>query len=134
MIGGAILGRIGKGLAAVLAFGVTIPVGLMLAAGIWLYVDRASALRHAVDRAVTDLVAGEELAAERAKNEALNRIILEKNRLIEADRAALARFSDLLAAAQTEKEGLADELAELEASPPPDACVVDRALLDRLRK
>lgn len=134
MIGWALLGRIGKGLVAVLAFGVTIPVGLLLAAGIWLYVDRASAVRQAVDRAVTDLVAGEELAAERAKNEALNRIILEKNRLIEADRAALARFSDLLAASQTEKEGLADELAELEAAPPPDACVVDRALLDRLRK
>ena len=134
MIGLALLGRAGKGLLALLAVGITVPVWLMLAAGIWLWLDRSSAIRKAVDRAVTELVDGAELEAARAREEALNKIIADQKLKAERDRASLARFAELLAAAQTEKEGLADELAELEASPPPDSCTVDGALLDRLRK
>lgn len=134
MIGWALLGRLGKGLQGSLAVGITVPLWLLLAAGIWLHLDRTSAIRKAVDQAVTDLVAGAELEATKAREEGLRKIIADQQIKAERDRAALARFAELLMAAQTEKEGLADELAELEATPPPDACIVDRALLDRLRK
>jgi hypothetical protein len=134
MIGWALLARAGKGLLAILAVGITIPFGLLLAAGIWLWLDRSSAIRQTVDRAVAELVDGAELEAARAREEALNKIIADQRQKSERDRAALARFAELLAAAQTEKEGLADELAELEATPLPDRCTVDRALLNRLRR
>lgn len=117
----------------VLAFGITIPLWLILTAGLWLHLDKASSVRRAVDRAVSDLVHSAELEAAAAREEALRKIVAERERQAERDRAALARFSELLIAAETEKEGLADELAELAAQPAPDSCIVDGTLADRLR-
>lgn len=134
MIGGALLAK-GLGFAGrALAIGITIPLWLILIAGAWLYFDRSSAIREAVDRAVTRLVDGAELEAARAREEALRKILADREIKAERDRAALARFSELLASAETEREGLADELAELAARPLDAACVVDRALLERLRR
>lgn len=126
------LAAAGRFILPVLTFGITLPLWAFLAAGIWLWLDRGSAVRQAVDRAVTELVDGAELEAARATNEALRKILAEKERQAQRDRAAMARFAELLAAAQQEKDGLADEIAELESTPL-DACVVDDALLDRLR-
>lgn len=121
-----------KGFATVLGQGITIPVWIVLAVGVWLYFDRASAVRQAVDRAVTHLVHSAELEAAKAREEALRMIIADQRRKADADREALARYARLLEAAENEKEGLADELADL-AAQPLDQCVVDRVLLDRLR-
>lgn len=117
-----------------LTFGITLPVWAFLAAGLWLWLDRTSSMRQAVDRAVTTLVDGAELEAERARVAALERIIDRQRELAERDRAAMARFSDLLTASEENQKELADELAEIASAPPPDACTVDRALLDRLRQ
>lgn len=117
----------------ILTVGITIPLWLILAAGLWLHFDKVSAVRQAVDRAVSDLVHSAELEAAAAREEALRKIKAELERQAERDRAALARFSELLTAAETEKEGLADDLAELAAQPAPDSCIVDGALADRLR-
>lgn len=116
-----------------LTVGITIPLWLILAAGLWLHLDKSSAVRSAVNRAVTDLVHSAEIEAAKAREEALRKILAEKDRQAERDRIALARFAELLHAAETEKDNLHDEIAELEAAPPPDSCVVDDALLDRLR-
>src|SRR5690606_16200499 len=111
MIGWALLGRLGKGLQGSLAVGITVPLWLLLAAGIWLHLDRTSAIRKAVEPAGTDLVTAGEVEATRAREEGLRKIIADQQIKAERDRAARARFAELLMAAQTEKEGLADELA-----------------------
>lgn len=118
---------------AFLTFGVTLPLWLILAAVLWWQVDKGSAVRRAVETAIEDLVDGQQLAAERASNEALRKILAERERQAERDRVALAAHAALLAAAEAEKGTLLDELAELEATPLPDRCTVDDALFDRLR-
>ncbi len=118
----------------VLTFGITIPLWLILAAGGWAWLDKTSAVRQAVNKAVTQLVHSAELDAAKAREEALRKIIAEKDRQAERDRAAMARFSELLLAAEAQKETLNDELAELEARPAPDNCIVDGDLLERLRR
>lgn len=117
----------------VLTAGITIPLWLILAAGVWLHFDKSSAVRAAVNRAVTDLVHSAELEAAKARETALNKILAEQQRQALRDREALTKFADLLSAANAEKETLYDEIAELEALPPPDACTVDGALIERLR-
>ncbi|MBS4018936.1 MAG: hypothetical protein KGZ68_11945 [Dechloromonas sp.] len=117
----------------VLVLGITLPLWVILAAIVWWQVDKGSAVKAAVESAIEELVDGAELEAERASNEALRKILAERNRVAERDREALARYADLLAASENEKGDLIDELAELEAMPPPDGCTVDDALLDRLR-
>lgn len=127
----AFVAGIGK---RVLLFTIPIPVIAVLAAWAWVHFDKSSAIRRAVDRAVTELVDGAELDAARAQNEALRKILAETERRAERDRAAAARFSELLTAAEAEKDDLADEIADLESRPVNDACVVDGDLLERLRK
>ncbi|MGE4340948.1 MAG: hypothetical protein AB7E55_34125, partial [Pigmentiphaga sp.] len=117
----------------VLTFGITIPLWLILTAGLWLHLDKASTVRRAVDRAVSDLVHSAELDAAAAREEALRKIMAERERLAERDRAALARFAEMMADAEIERRNLLDEIAELEALPAPDSCVVDGDLAERLR-
>lgn len=117
----------------ILTFGITLPLWVFIAAGVWLWFDKTSDIRKSVNNAVTELVDGAELEAERARNAALQKIIERKDRIAERDREAHVRFSELLSAAEDEKDGLANELEALEALPPPDQCIVDRSLLERLR-
>lgn len=116
-----------------LTAGITIPLWLILAAGLWLHFDKSSSVRQAVDRAVSDLVHSAEIEAAAAREEALRKIIAERERQAERDRVALARFAELVADAETERRNLIDEIAELEAQPAPDSCVVDGDLAERLR-
>ncbi|GAB5506699.1 MAG: hypothetical protein Rhirs2KO_18620 [Rhizobiaceae bacterium] len=132
MISWAFAGRLLGGLGKVLMMGVTIPVGLILAVSIWAYFDRSSAIRQAVDEAVTELVDGAELEAAEARLEALQKILAEKERINQRDQESIARFGQMLAEAAIQNEGLIDEIADLEAQPL-DVCVVDDALLERLR-
>lgn len=118
----------------ILTIGITIPLWLIAVAGAWAYFDKSSAVRREVNRAVSNLVHSAELDAAKAREEALRKIIAEKERRAERDAAAIARFSELLLAFEAEKESLNDELAELAAQPAPDDCVVDGDLLERLRR
>lgn len=128
------LKAIGGALWRVASIVVPIPLALIAAAWLWLTFDKASAVRRAVDDAVSDLVAG-------ARLDALAAQLVEERRLrafVEGKAAALAAankaFEDRFILAELEKESLADELDEIRAAPPPDGCVVDPALLDRLRQ
>jgi type II secretory pathway component PulF len=118
----------------VLFFAIPVPVALILAAWAWVAIDKSSAVRRAVNAAVEKLVDGTELAAERARVAALQKILAERERQAEADRAALRAFADQLAAAETENGTLADALALIENQPVDPLCRVDRPLLERLRE
>lgn len=128
-----LLAKIGKGLLGLLTFGVTIPVGVILLAWAWTHFDKSSAVRQAVDRAVTELVAGAELEAERARASALELINAELRGRADALDAANTRFSESLQAAQNDLEGANAQIADLLSRPVNDACAVDSGLLERLR-
>lgn len=131
MLTGAAILAIGK---RVLFFAIPIPVALILAAWAWVAIDKSSAVRKAVDKAVTEIVDGAELEAERARSAALQKILAERERQAEADREALRDFAEKLEQAETENGNLADALALIENQPVDPGCRVDRTLLDRLRE
>jgi hypothetical protein len=117
----------------VLFFAIPVPVALILALWAWVTWDKSSAVRRAVDTAIEKLVDGAELQAALARAAALEKILEERARAAEADRAALRSFADQLAAAEAENGTLADALAILENQPVDPLCRVDRDLLERLR-
>lgn len=121
-----------KAVGKVLAFGITIPLGVVLAAGLWVHFDKSSAVRSAVDRAVTALVADAEIKAAKAEAEAQRRIAAEYQRQAERARMASDQFAALLAESRAREEGLQDEIDELAAAPVNDACIVDGGILGRL--
>ena len=122
-----------KPIGRILAFGVTIPVGVILAAGLWVHFDKGSTVRQAVDRAVQELVVGAELEAERAKNAALSEIITELEGQAAALEAANKRFSENLRTAQLDLENANDEIRELAVRPVNNRCVVDADVFNLLR-
>ncbi|RUU46474.1 hypothetical protein EOD08_08220 [Mesorhizobium sp. M6A.T.Ca.TU.002.02.2.1] len=136
MSGAAIGLFLKKWVLPVLTFGITLPVWFFLAAGIWLCFDKASAVRQAVDKAVTELVAG-------ARLDALNAELVEQRRLrawsdgkadeaskmATDERAARVHLETTLTLTDTEKRKAEDELAVLQARV--DG-LVDQQLLDSL--
>ena len=118
----------------VLFFSIPVPVALILAAWAWVTWDKHSAVRRAVDTAVTKLVDGAEIEAARAEIAALKQIQAEREREAAGDRAAFQKFAELLAASETENRNLADEIDRLERVPVNPECRVDQPFLDRLRK
>jgi hypothetical protein len=60
-------------LARVLTFCIPVPVIAIAAVAGWLWIDRTSAVRQAVDRATAELVAGGEIAALKARVAAAER-------------------------------------------------------------
>lgn len=117
----------------ILFFAVPVPVALILLAWAWVHFDKASAVRQAVDTAVTRLVDGAELEAARAEIAALQAINARQNADARADAEALRKFADLLTAAETDNESLSDAIALIESQPVDAACRVDQRVLDRLR-
>lgn len=123
-----------------LAFSIALPLWVFLVGGAWLYFDRASAVRAAVNKAVTELVAGAEL-------DALNATLIEERRLrawsdgkaeeqrkiADEERSARIDLETQLTITDADKKELADELAKIESSPPPADCRVDQQFLDGLR-
>lgn len=97
----AILWRVAK---------IAIPVPLVviaLALG-WWQIDKGSAVRRAVDKAVTDLVAGAQIAALEAQ-------LAERNRQLAAGRKALDWFASELADVQGREAALQEQDAKDEA-------------------
>lgn len=123
-----------------LAIGVTIPVWIIIGIVVWFHFDKSSDIRTAVDRAVTDLVAGEEIAAANARAEGearLRRMALDaydkevKRR--EAVEGQLHAFADSLSESNLKRRELGNETENLLSRPVPDGCVVDDDLFGRLR-
>lgn len=52
---------------------IPIPLAVIVAAGLWVHFDKASAIRKAVDNAVTDLVAGAQIEAAKARTAEIER-------------------------------------------------------------
>ena len=120
-------------LLGILTFGLTIPVWLILSVGLWVHFDKGSAVRQAVDRAVTELVTGAELEAAQARVQALEQINAELRGRAAALDAANSRFSESLQQAQTDLETANAQLVDLLSTPVNELCTVDGALLERLR-
>ncbi len=133
MIAGAFLARTMAAAGTVLAFSVTLPVWAFLAAGAWLSLDKSSAVRQAVDSAVTELVAGAELEAARAETDALREIAAETQRRLAAANLANALFAERLAESRRTEQELTDEIEDLLAHPVAGDCTVDGDLHRRLR-
>lgn len=129
-----ILATVWRFLRPILVFGITLPVWAFLAAGVWLYVDRTSAVRQAVDNAVTDLVAGEELAAANARADALQAINDEQARRLAASQRANDLFAQSLAEARTRQQETTDEIEDLLSRPVASDCTVGDDILRRLRE
>lgn len=135
-----IKGLFAKWVLPILVFTISVPLWIFLAGGIWLYFDRSSAIRTAVNKAVTELVAGAEL-------DALNATVIEERRLrawsdgkaneqrmiADEERSARIDLEAQLTITDADKKELADELAKIENSPPPADCRVDQQFLDGLR-
>lgn len=129
MVWPAFYGRFVK---PILTFGITLPLWLFLVAGIWLWWDKSSAVRRAVDTAVTNLVAGAEIdalkakAAEEARRRAAATKALEDYRQqYAADKAAAEQATDLL------EQRIADNEKELAAAG--RSCLLDDADVEWLR-
>lgn len=124
----------------VLKITIPLPLVVLVAMAGWWWIDKTSAIRHAVDKAVTELVAGEELAAARALAEGEKEVreFIQQNMLVALDRLAAERAArEDLARKEAETaaalENANDEIAELLARPAPAGCLADDALRGRLR-
>ncbi|TIX28940.1 hypothetical protein [Mesorhizobium sp.] len=129
-----------KVIGPILTYCIAIPVWIILIAGGWVWLDKTSAVRAAVNKAVTQLVAGAEL-------DALNATLIEERRLrawsdgkadeqrkiADEERSARIDLETQLTLTDAEKKEMSDELAKIENSPPPADCRVDQQFLDGLR-
>jgi hypothetical protein len=124
----------------ILVFSISLPLWVFLVAGIWLYVDKTSAVRHAVNKATTQLVAGAEISALNAQLVEERRIRVwsdqqasDAARQADEERAARADLENQLKLTAIEKKESVDDIAALKALPVPIACAVDRSFYDGLR-
>lgn len=122
-----------RGALTVLTFGITIPVGVILLAALWVHFDKGSSVRSAVDRAVIELVAGAELEAANARADAQAKIIAELRTQSTVLELANDRFAERLRVAEVDLENANDEIQDLVARPVSDSCTVGVDLLERLR-
>jgi len=120
----------------VLTFGITLPVWFFLAAGGWLWWDKTSAVRLAVDKAVTELVAGAQLEALKAEAVEQRRMRAwsdgkadEANQVAANEREARVSLETKLTMTDAGKRKAEHELAVLQGR---DDGVVDQQLLDSL--
>ena len=129
----AAIAGMAKPVLAVLTAGITVPVWLIVGGGLWLHYDKNSAVRQAVDRATTQLVAGAELAAKDQKIHSLEKIAAAREARASALETANRNLQASLELADTAYQESLNDLEELAATPPPDDCRVDADLLERLR-
>ncbi len=137
----AIWGTKALGIAAkVLTFGITLPVWAFLAAAAWAHVDKGSAVRTAVDDAVTELVAGAEIRALESQVAGMRRLKDfaegqrdEARRIQAVTEKNARRFADELVLSELQKETDDKEIAELQAQPRDPGCEPDPSYIDSLR-
>ncbi|CAN7165763.1 hypothetical protein LJR234_000340 [Mesorhizobium amorphae] len=136
MSGAAIGLFLKRWLLPLLTFGITLPVWFFLAAGLWLWWDKTSAVRTAVDKAVTELVAGAQLDAMQAELNEERRLRAwndgkadEARRFADEERSAREAVETKLTQTDAEKRKAENELAVLQDRV--DG-LVDQQLLDSL--
>ncbi|MGX7874445.1 hypothetical protein ACVDG5_018285 [Mesorhizobium sp. ORM6] len=136
----AVVAFLRKWVLPLLTFTISLPLWVFLAAGGWLYFDKASAVRVAVDKAVTKLVAGAEIEALQAKLDSERRIrewsdskAAEASQIAETERQARQELETNFALSAIDDRKKKDDLVQIEARPTPDGCRVDGFLLERLR-
>ncbi|MER8946118.1 hypothetical protein [Mesorhizobium sp. M0959] len=136
MTGAAIGLFLRKWVLPLLTFGITLPVWIFLVAGIWLWWDKTSEVRQAVDKAVTELVAGAQLDALNAELVEQRRLRAwsdgkadEASKIANDERDARVHLETTLTLTDAERRKAEDELAVLQARV--DG-LVDQQLLDSL--
>ncbi|MGX9145955.1 hypothetical protein [Mesorhizobium sp. 128a] len=124
----------------ILVFGITLPIWVFLVAGAWLYFDRTSAVRAAVNRATTELVAGAQLDALQAQVAEERRLRAwtdghadEARRIADAERAARADLEEQLKESDADRKAKQDELDAIAAGSRDGVGRVGKPQLDRLR-
>jgi len=131
----------GKALWSLAKVVIPVPLVVILAALAWVHFDKASAVRRAVDKAVTELVAGARIAALEATVDGQKRLAMyaaanaEEARLrAEIAEAALFELEAQLALSEEKRREFEDDLAERRKDDPlPDDGRVGPDLLGRLR-
>lgn len=120
----------------ILTFGITLPVWFFLAGSAWLWFDKTSTVRHAVDQAVTGLVAGAQVEALQAELAEQRRLRAwsdgkadEARRAAEDERVARLTLETKLTLTDADKRKAENELAVLQDRV--DG-LVDQQLLDSL--
>lgn len=131
---------LGKGLLGLVRIVIPVPLLLILAALAWVHFDRVSAVRRAVDEAVTELVAGARIAALEAEVDGRRRLAMvaaanaeEARRRAETAEAALFELETRLALSEQQREEFERELEKRQGDPLPDGGRVGPDLLGRLR-
>lgn len=117
----------------ILTFGITLPLWVFMAAGLWLWLDRGSAVRVAVNDAVKELVAGAELNAAIAKATEEQR---RRQAAVRALNAYRAEYAADMAAAERDRDQLEREISDYEKKLADGgrACLLDDADVEWLRK
>lgn len=117
----------------VLTISLPVPLFVIALAVGWWQLDKSSAVRRAVDDALTEAVAGAKIAALEAQ-------LAERNRQLEAGRKAAEGFAELLRQAQLREEQQAaidaEEDADYEAqlAAAGRSCGLDQSDIDWLRR
>lgn len=122
-----------KWLGSFLTFGILIPVWVILLVAGWFHFDKSSAIRLAVDKAVTELVAGAELEAERSRSTALQKIATERQQKLEREQAANRKFIDELATASRQLDDANEQIEKILSRPNRIVCDLDDDLFNGLR-
>lgn len=121
-------------------FAIPIPLWLIAGVSLWVWLDKESAVRLAVNDAVEELIAGSKIDSLERQVEAEQRLrklaetVARQNeeraaRIAEANRS----YADLLISLESQKQELANELREISQRDLGGICHVDGELLGRLR-
>ncbi len=130
----------GKATWSVLRISIPIPIMVVLAAWLWVTVDKQSAVRKAVDDRVTALVAGAHIASLEAQRDAEAAISAtfakkaqEAERKLAAEVAARTEFEAKVIELDKTNNELMVDIDDILSAPPPPACVVTPDIARRLR-
>lgn len=132
--------RVGRFLWSLATIILPIPLGLIAAAALWVWLDTGSRIRVAVNKAVTELVSGAQIKALEATIEGERRLRMfaegqrdEARRIQAEEEKARQAFADRLVLSEIQSERDAQEIDDLKNQPRPESCIADDAYVDRLR-
>lgn len=131
---------LGKGLLSTLSTTIKIPIILILAAILGGIYIKNTAVGEAIRQTIVEITAKAEIQALETIIRNKDKLLEEQEKLIDEQRIMMELNARLLRDLEEQvekdeqelKEAL-DKLDELADLPPPEACVVDNAILDRLR-
>lgn len=131
--------KVWKAVLGVATIAIPIPIFVLVAGGLWLWIDTGSRVRRAVDDAVINLVAGAQIDALEAKLGAERQLRIftegqrdEARRVQDEREKAKQEFSDKLVLSELESENYALEIDQLKKQKRPDGCTADDAYIGGL--